>query len=182
MELVFGRTAGPWLASMAVYDMLGIRNCSSLIIFSSCPGGQQRFRTSGRLVCYTSKLTDHVHPVSSSFLQTSLKSHDAYENAVGSSESLQLFNDNVFDAWLVRSQRPDRTRICPNAALQPVIQDFKELIERDAEVYMGFRRMFEEIPRDPRYEKDPSGMPQVSERGPSKQSDHSLRPARSAIT
>jgi phosphatidylserine decarboxylase len=45
--------------------------------------------------------------------------------------------------------------------LHPVIEDFKTLIESDAEVYMLFHMMFEQVPRKPPYNKDPTGKPQV---------------------
>jgi phosphatidylserine decarboxylase len=43
--------------------------------------------------------------------------------------------------------------------LHPVIQDFKNLIESDPEIYMYFHLMFSEIPK--KYQKDPDGNPQV---------------------
>jgi phosphatidylserine decarboxylase len=46
-------------------------------------------------------------------------------------------------------------------ALQPVIQEFKTLIEGDPELYMLFTQMFDQIPREPLYLKDPVGNPQV---------------------
>jgi phosphatidylserine decarboxylase len=47
------------------------------------------------------------------------------------------------------------------AALQPVIEEFKELIERDPELYMLFNQMFEQVPHKPPYNQSPSGKPQV---------------------
>lgn len=46
-------------------------------------------------------------------------------------------------------------------ALHPVIEDLKTLIESDAEVYMLFHQMFEQVPHRPPYNKDPTGAPQV---------------------
>jgi phosphatidylserine decarboxylase len=46
-------------------------------------------------------------------------------------------------------------------ALHPVIADFKNLIESDAEVFMLFNQMFEQVPRKPPFDKDPSGKRQV---------------------
>jgi phosphatidylserine decarboxylase len=45
--------------------------------------------------------------------------------------------------------------------LHPIIEDFKELIENDAQVYMLFHQMFEQVPRKPPYNKDPTLKPQV---------------------
>jgi phosphatidylserine decarboxylase len=46
-------------------------------------------------------------------------------------------------------------------ALHPVIAGFQDLIESDAEIYMLFHQMFDQIPRKPPYNKDPTGRPQV---------------------
>lgn len=45
--------------------------------------------------------------------------------------------------------------------LHPVIEDFKALIEGDAQVYMLFHQMFEQVPKKPPYNKDPTAAPQV---------------------
>jgi phosphatidylserine decarboxylase len=46
-------------------------------------------------------------------------------------------------------------------ALHPVIADFRDLIESDPEVFMLFNQMFEQVPKRPPYNKDPTGKPQV---------------------
>lgn len=43
----------------------------------------------------------------------------------------------------------------------PIIEEFKALIEGDAQVYMLFHQMFEQVPKKPPYDKDPTGKPQV---------------------
>ena len=48
-----------------------------------------------------------------------------------------------------------------NRALHPVIADFQHLIECDADIFMLFNQMFEQVPRKPPYNKDPTGKPQV---------------------
>jgi phosphatidylserine decarboxylase len=45
--------------------------------------------------------------------------------------------------------------------LHPVIADFQDLIESDAEIFMLFNQMFKQVPRKPPYNKDPSGKSQV---------------------
>src|ERR1035437_8554334 len=45
--------------------------------------------------------------------------------------------------------------------LIPVIEEFKNLIESDAEIFMQFNLMFEQVPHKPPYNKDPTGKPQV---------------------
>jgi phosphatidylserine decarboxylase len=46
-------------------------------------------------------------------------------------------------------------------ALHPVIAEFQNLIENDAEIGMLFHQMFEQVPKKPLYHKDPTGKPQV---------------------
>jgi len=45
--------------------------------------------------------------------------------------------------------------------LLPVVQEFKNLIEGDAEIYMLFHQMFEELPRGAKFRSTPIGTPQV---------------------
>ncbi|KAJ7895570.1 phosphatidylserine decarboxylase family protein [Mycena olivaceomarginata] len=45
--------------------------------------------------------------------------------------------------------------------LIPVLQEFKDLIERNARIYMFFTQMWDEIPRKPKYAMDPTGKRQI---------------------
>jgi len=45
--------------------------------------------------------------------------------------------------------------------LHPVIQEFKDLIENDPEIYMFFNQMFDLIPHKAPYDEQPDGKPQV---------------------
>lgn len=45
--------------------------------------------------------------------------------------------------------------------LQPVMQEFQDLIESDPEIYMFFHQMFEELPDTKKYARTPTGSPQV---------------------
>ncbi len=45
--------------------------------------------------------------------------------------------------------------------LQPVIAEFKNLIESDPEIYMLFTKMFEQVSSHSRFSKTPTGTPQV---------------------
>jgi phosphatidylserine decarboxylase len=45
--------------------------------------------------------------------------------------------------------------------LLPVIEEFRNLIENDPEIFMQFNLMFEQVPHKPPYNKDPKGKPQV---------------------
>lgn len=45
--------------------------------------------------------------------------------------------------------------------LRPVVQEFKDAIESDPQLYMLFNMMFSQIPNKPPYFKDPTGKPQV---------------------
>ena len=40
-------------------------------------------------------------------------------------------------------------------ALLPVVEEFKNLIEQDAEIFMQFNLMFEQVPHTPPYNKNP---------------------------
>ncbi|HHB75173.1 MAG TPA: phosphatidylserine decarboxylase family protein [Desulfobulbus sp.] len=48
-----------------------------------------------------------------------------------------------------------------NRKLLPVIQEFKDLIEEDPELYMLFKQMFTQIPDSPKFKRDPTGKLQV---------------------
>ncbi|KXN84035.1 Phosphatidylserine decarboxylase proenzyme 3 [Leucoagaricus sp. SymC.cos] len=43
----------------------------------------------------------------------------------------------------------------------PIVAELKRAIEGDADLYMGFHQIFEQIPNDPKYGFDPTGKPQV---------------------
>ena len=45
--------------------------------------------------------------------------------------------------------------------LLPVVEEFKDLIEGDAEIYMFFHQMFEQLPRTAQFQVTPIGSPQV---------------------
>lgn len=45
--------------------------------------------------------------------------------------------------------------------LHPVLQSFQALIENDAEIYMLFSQMFQQVPHRPPYNRNPAGGPQV---------------------
>lgn len=45
--------------------------------------------------------------------------------------------------------------------LLPVIQEFKDLIESDPELYMLANEMFDQIPKTKEFSKDPTGQPQI---------------------
>jgi len=67
-------------------------------------------------------------------------------------------NHSALESWLDK-----RVVYChsePEPFL-PVIRDFQKLIEGDAEIYMGFHQMFEQVPTKPPYNEDPTGKPQV---------------------
>jgi phosphatidylserine decarboxylase len=46
-------------------------------------------------------------------------------------------------------------------SLHPVVAELRDLIETDPEIFMLFSQMFEQVPRRPPYDKDPTGKPQV---------------------
>ncbi|MBI9077045.1 MAG: phosphatidylserine decarboxylase family protein [Desulfatibacillum sp.] len=49
----------------------------------------------------------------------------------------------------------------PQGVLSPVVQELKDLIEGDPNLYRLFTEMFEQVPLKPPYLKDPTGDPQV---------------------
>lgn len=67
-------------------------------------------------------------------------------------------DQRILEDWLAALIEEVTARPVP---LHPVIEDFKVLIENDAQVYMLFHQMFEQVPRKPPYNKDPTGKPQV---------------------
>jgi phosphatidylserine decarboxylase len=64
----------------------------------------------------------------------------------------------VLDAWLGNLIAEVEGGAEP---LHPVIEEFKQLIETDPEVWMLFHQMFEQVPHKPPYNQDPTGAPQV---------------------
>lgn len=72
-------------------------------------------------------------------------------------------DQHALDAWL--RELIDRVASRPPAPLHPVVDKFRALIEGDAEVYMLFHLMFEQVPHKPPYNEDPTGQPQVRDYG-----------------
>jgi phosphatidylserine decarboxylase len=66
----------------------------------------------------------------------------------------QVFLDNWLASIIHKTHTEDR-------ALHPVIAGFQHLIESDPQIFMLFHQMFEQVPRKPPYNKDPTGKPQV---------------------
>jgi phosphatidylserine decarboxylase len=64
----------------------------------------------------------------------------------------------VLEAWLADLIEEVTARPQP---LHPIVEDFRTLIETDPAAYMLFHQMFEEVPKKPPYNNDPSGVPQV---------------------
>jgi phosphatidylserine decarboxylase len=66
----------------------------------------------------------------------------------------QAFLDKWLEAMIQKTHAEQRP-------LHPVVAEFQELIENDAEIFMLFNQMFEQVPRKAPYNKDPTGKPQV---------------------
>lgn len=49
----------------------------------------------------------------------------------------------------------------PDKPLHPVLQEFKDLIEKNTRVYMLFQSMFQQIPKKKPYRDSPTGHPQI---------------------
>ncbi|KAF8144701.1 phosphatidylserine decarboxylase family protein [Mycena galopus ATCC 62051] len=61
--------------------------------------------------------------------------------------------------WL--SRQVDHVHTHGAQPLIPILQEFKDLIERTPRLYMFFTSMWDEIPRKPKYSKDPTGHKQI---------------------
>lgn len=61
-------------------------------------------------------------------------------------------DQKVLDRWLAKHIRLAEEA---NGPLHPVIQNFKDFIEGDAQVFMWFNQMFEQVPKKPPYNLDP---------------------------
>ncbi len=64
-------------------------------------------------------------------------------------EALEKWLGNLVDA------------VDPDAPLHPVIQEFKDLIENNADLFMLFHLMFSQVPHKSPYNQNPGGGPQV---------------------
>lgn len=70
-----------------------------------------------------------------------------------------LPSDHAFlTAWLEAMIQKAHANEAP---FHPVIAEFEALIESDARLYMLFSQMFEQVPKRPPYDRDPTGKPQV---------------------
>lgn len=70
-----------------------------------------------------------------------------------------LPSDQLFlDQWTAKIVRETEAAGEP---LLPVIQEFKELIEEDPQLYMLFNQMFSQIPHGRSFSKDPTGKPRI---------------------
>ncbi|KAF5314220.1 hypothetical protein D9758_018176 [Tetrapyrgos nigripes] len=68
----------------------------------------------------------------------------------------------VLESWLSKKFKKVQQRGgIPNFSWHPVITEFRELIENDADLYMVFHQMFEQVPTKPPYNNDPTGKPQI---------------------
>ncbi|MDD5037489.1 MAG: phosphatidylserine decarboxylase family protein [Methylococcaceae bacterium] len=67
-------------------------------------------------------------------------------------------DQTILEKWMDALINEVEAQIKP---LHPVIAEFKELIERDPEIYMFFHQMFTQVPKRPPYNKNPNGKPQV---------------------
>ncbi|KAB5536196.1 Phophatidylserine decarboxylase-domain-containing protein [Coniochaeta sp. 2T2.1] len=68
-------------------------------------------------------------------------------------------DNRVHKQWL--QNQVDHVDANPGKKLIPVLQEFKDLIEGNSRIYMYFREMWDEIPRRPPYNRDPTGKSQI---------------------
>jgi len=69
-------------------------------------------------------------------------------------------DQQVLEDWRTDLIR-ETDELSEHAPLWPVIQEFKELIENDPELFMLFTQMFEQIPHKPPFLNDPTDKPQI---------------------
>jgi len=70
-----------------------------------------------------------------------------------------LPSDQLFlDQWMAKLTEETESVTEP---LLPVIQEFKEIIEEDPQLYMLFSQMFAQVPPDKSFSTDPTGKPQI---------------------
>ncbi len=67
-------------------------------------------------------------------------------------------DQKVLDRWMAKLARAAEVQGGP---LLPVVEEFKDLIEDDPEIYMLFNQAFTQVPRRPPFLNDPAGQPQV---------------------
>src|SRR5215469_13224389 len=70
-----------------------------------------------------------------------------------------LPSDHAFLArWLAALAEKAQAESRP---FHPVINEFQDFIESDAAIFMLFNQMFEQVPRRPPYDRDPTGKCQL---------------------
>jgi phosphatidylserine decarboxylase len=67
-------------------------------------------------------------------------------------------DQELLDKWLANIIQEAADAQKP---MLPVIEEFKQLIERDPEIFMLFHQMFSQIPQKRSFQKDPTGKPQI---------------------
>jgi phosphatidylserine decarboxylase len=70
-------------------------------------------------------------------------------------------HQHILNSWLEKRVTRADQRKHNTADFHPVVQEFQALIETDADIWMGFHQMFEQVPAKPPYNNDPIGEPQV---------------------
>ena len=81
------------------------------------------------------------------------------ENSAPYSVGQWLPSDQLFlDQWMAKLTEGTESAKEP---LLPVIQEFKKIIEEDPELYMLFNQMFDQMPHNKSFSKDPTGKPQI---------------------
>ncbi|PPQ91232.1 hypothetical protein CVT25_000087 [Psilocybe cyanescens] len=69
--------------------------------------------------------------------------------------------NTVVEVWPSKSSETFNQQALTSLDLHPIIQEFQQLVEKDADIFMCFNQMFEEVPLRPPYNRDPTGKPQV---------------------
>ena len=104
-------------------------------------------------------------------MKMNIKDHDLHTEAEEHSISSftprkQGATQTPHDFWFqLTSQYDEVSGVAPitknTTRYHPIIEDFRHTIEHDPHLYMLFHEMFDQVPLEPPYDKDPTGRPQV---------------------
>jgi phosphatidylserine decarboxylase len=88
---------------------------------------------------------------------------ELHEDVLGRTADWMPKNKKAIDAWLVGIHKKVKKEMGTKKEpkLHPVMQEFKELIEDDPQLYMYFTQMFNQVPKFGKFKHNPIGGPEV---------------------
>jgi phosphatidylserine decarboxylase len=66
-------------------------------------------------------------------------------------------DEDAFAGWMAALD----AAVQPDGALDPVLQDFADAVDRDPALFATVQQMFDQVPRTPPYDCSPTGLPQI---------------------